>query len=167
MNRKIVGVLGFVGLLLLTGFSAPGGLPSEPANWRADYQRPVAIPFPEDNPYSQAKAELGHSLFFDPVLSGSQARSCATCHNPGLSWGDGLTKAIGEGDATMGRRTPTSLNLAWVPRLGWDGKFRDLETITFGPITSAANMNVSEETVIKRLTAIPGYVRLFSAAFGE
>jgi cytochrome c peroxidase len=167
MNWKIVGVLGFGVVLLLAGFSAPGSLAPEPADWRADYQRPVEIPFPEDNPFSQAKTELGHSLFFDPVLSGSQARSCATCHNPGLSWGDGLTKAVGDGDVAMGRRTPTALNLAWVPRLGWDGKFRDLEAFTFGPITSATNMNSSEKDVIRRLSAIPGYVVLFSAAFGE
>jgi cytochrome c peroxidase len=167
MNRKIVGILGFVAVLQLAGLSTAGSLPSEPADWRADYLRPIEIPFPDDNPFSQAKAELGHSMFFDPVLSGSRTRSCATCHNPGLSWGDGLTRAIGEGDARMSRRTPTTLNLAWVTRFGWDGKFRDLEAFTFGPITSAANMNSSEEVVIKRLTAIPGYVLLFSAAFGE
>src|ERR1700694_906941 len=150
MNRKIVGILGFVAVLQLAGLSTAGSLPSEPADWRADYLRPIEIPFPEDNPFSQAKAELGHSMFFDPVLSGSRTRSCATCHNPGLSWGDGLTRAIGEGDARISRRTPTTLNLAWVTRFGWDGKFRDLEAFTFGPITSAANMNSSKEAVIKR-----------------
>jgi cytochrome c peroxidase len=167
MNWKVVGVLGFAAIVLMTGLSTSGSLPFVARDWRADYRHPVEIPFPEDNPYSQAKTELGRSLFFDPVLSGSRERSCASCHNPGLSWGDGLPKAIGEGDATMSRRTPTALNLAWVTRFGWDGKFRDLEAFTFGPINSATNMNSSEAAVIKRLTAIPGYVQLFSAAFGE
>jgi cytochrome c peroxidase len=165
MNRKTAGALGFAAAFLLAAWSASGKMPAMQAHWRADYLRPIEIPFPEDNPFSQAKAELGRVLFFDPVLSGSRARACASCHNPSLSWADGLKKAIGDG--AMSRRTPTALNLAWVPRLGWDGKFRDLEAFTFAPITSAANMNASEETVIERLTAIPGYVHLFTAAFGD
>jgi cytochrome c peroxidase len=132
-----------------------------------DYLRPAAIPFPDANPYSQAKAELGQMLFFDPILSGSRSRSCATCHNPSLSWGDGLARAIGEGQAVMTLRAPTLLNVAWAPRLGWDGKFSDLESVAFGPITSTTNMNLPEPILIERLAAIPDYVRSFAAAFGE
>src|SRR6266699_2002032 len=50
--------------------------------WKAQYHRPEAIPFPPDNPYSDAKARLGRTLFFDPIFSGSGVRSCASCHNP-------------------------------------------------------------------------------------
>ncbi len=76
------------------------------------YQRPAAIPFPEDNAPSQARELLGRTLFFDPRLSGSNWIACATCHNPGLAWGDGLPRAIGHGMQVLGRRTPTILNLA-------------------------------------------------------
>jgi cytochrome c peroxidase len=137
------------------------------AAWRDEYRRPDAIPYPDENPHSAAKAELGRMLFFDPILSGSRARSCASCHNPGLSWGDGLARSIGEGQQAMSLRAPTLLNVAWVPRLGWDGKFRDLESVAFAPITSAANMNLPEAVLIERLEAIPGYVRSFAAAFDE
>jgi cytochrome c peroxidase len=106
-------------------------------------------------------------LFFDPVLSGSRARSCASCHNPGLSWGDGLARSIGDGQQAMGLRAPTLLDIAWVPRLGWDGKFRNLESVAFAPITSAANMNLPEKVLLERLEAIPGYVRSFVEAFDE
>ena len=88
----------------------------------ADYRRPSGIPFPDENPFSKAKAELGRMLLFDPILSGSRSRSCATCHNPSLSWGDGLAHAVGEGRVPMAVRSPTLLNVAWTPRLGWDGK---------------------------------------------
>src|SRR5215813_5434339 len=91
----------------------------------ADYRRPSATPFPDDNPYSKAKADLGRMLFFDPILSGSGTRSCASCHNPGLSWGDGMGRAVGE--KVLALRSPTLLNVAWMPVLGWDGKFHDLE----------------------------------------
>jgi cytochrome c peroxidase len=144
----------------------PGAL-SGAAAWREDYRRTTEIPFPEENSYSAAKAELGQMLFFDPILSGSRSRSCATCHNPSLSWGDGLARALGEGQTAMRLRAPTILNVAWVPRLGWDGKFRDLESVAFGPITSPANMNLSEASLIERLTGISGYVRSFATAFAE
>jgi cytochrome c peroxidase len=67
----------------------------------------------------------------------------------------------------MALRSPTLLNVAWTPRLGWDGKFRDLESVAFGPITAATNMNLPEPVLIERLAAIPDYVRSFAAAFGE
>jgi cytochrome c peroxidase len=147
--------------LWAAGSVAHGILPDR-TGWREDYRRPTGIPFPEENPHSEAKAELGRMLFFDPILSGPRSRSCATCHNPSLSWGDGLPHAIG-----TALRVPTLLNVAWTPRLGWDGKFRDLESVAFAPITSATNMNLPEPTLIERLASVPGYVRSFAAVFGE
>src|SRR6202035_1849404 len=93
--------------------------------------------------------------------------SGASCHNPGLSWGDGRPHARGEGTGPMALRSPTLLNVAWMPRLGWDGKFRDLESVAFAPITSAANMNLSEAALIARLAAEPSFVAAFAGAFPE
>ncbi len=127
-----------------------------------------SIPFPDENSYSAAKADLGRLLFFDPLLSGSQSRSCSNCHNPGLSWGDGLPRALGEKQVPLAVRSPTLIDVAWVPRLGWDGKFESLEAVTFGPITGKGNMNLPEpEVLMSRLSAIPGYVSAFKAAFGD
>jgi cytochrome c peroxidase len=132
---------------------------------KADYRRPEAIPFPADDPYTDAKAGLGQALFFDPILSGSGTRSCATCHNPGLSWGDGLPRAIGENQSPLTLRSPTILNIAWIQILGWDGKHRDLESVAFGPLLAPGNMNANEAQLLSRLSAIPAYVRMFAAAF--
>lgn len=163
-----MGLLGVSVLLLLSSGEAEIGAAAAGRNvWQEQY-RPVAnIPFPDDNPYSDAKFELGRFLFFDPILSGSQSRSCASCHNPGLSWADGQPRSIGEGQKALPLRTPTLLNVAWTPKLGWDGHFRDLEAVAMGPITSSGNMNLSEQVMIERLAAIPGYVDAFDAAFRE
>lgn len=135
---------------------------------RQQYRRPALIPFPKDNPYSVVKAGLGRMLFFDPILSGSKVRSCSSCHNPGLSWGDGQPHAIGEQQMPLGSglRTPTLLDVAWTPRLGWDGHFATLEEVAIGPITATDNMNLPETEMLERLRAIPGYVRAFDTAFG-
>jgi cytochrome c peroxidase len=134
---------------------------------RNEYRRPAEIPYPADNAYSPAKHQLGELLFFDPILSGSQSRSCASCHDPSLSWGDGRARAVGENQTVLPLRSPTLLNVAWVPRLGWDGHFRDLESVAFGPILSANNMNNTEASVLGRLSASPRYVEAFTAAFGD
>jgi cytochrome c peroxidase len=134
---------------------------------KAKYQRPAEIPFPKSDPYSPAKSQLGRLLFFDPRVSSSGARACANCHNPALSWGDGLPRGVGEGQQELPLRVPTLLNVAWTPKLGWDGHFRDLENVTFGPISASNNMNMPKKELVARLTAIPGYVEAFQAAFGE
>jgi cytochrome c peroxidase len=155
-------------VLALCASASMSNTPSESRHaWQQQYRRPAEIPFPKSNPYSDAKFKLGRTLFFDPILSGSEVRSCSTCHNPGLSWADGQPRAIGEKQLPLPLRTPTLLNVAWLPKLGWDGHFRDLEEVAMGPITATGNMNLSEKMLVERLSAIPGYVDAFDAAFGE
>ena len=81
-----------LGLVGLTGLAGPGPDPRRAA-WREGYRPPATIPFPEANPYTPAKAELGRRLFFDPILSGDRSRSCGTCHRPHRAWSDGRARA--------------------------------------------------------------------------
>ena len=132
---------------------------------RKQYHRPLQIPYPKDDPFSDTKARLGRVLFFDPLLSGSKLHSCASCHNPGLSWGDGEAQAVGE--KQLPQRAPTLLNVAWTPKLGWDGHFRDLESVAIGPLSSPDNMNFPVADLIARLSVIPDYVASFAVAYGK
>lgn len=131
----------------------------------AQYSRPADVPFPKDNAYTPAREKLGRTLFFDPRLSGSNWISCASCHNPGFSWGDGLPRAIGHGMQVLGRRTPTILNLAWADAVFWDGRADSLEAQALGPIQAPGEMNQSVGDLAKKLNAIEGYRSLFAAAY--
>jgi cytochrome c peroxidase len=145
------------------------GIAAEPPSRAAamkDFVRPATIPFPADNPYGVQKAQLGQMLFFDPRLSGSKSTSCASCHNPGLSWGDGLPRGIGAGTRSLGRRSPTILNLAWADLVMWDGRKTGLEDQVFGPMTSPAEMNSSIDEVVARIGAIGAYQSEFKKVFG-
>ncbi len=144
-----------------TSSSAPAALP----RLKALYRRPPAVPYPAGNTRTPAREQLGRALFFDPRLSGSGAMSCATCHNPGLSWGDGLPLAIGDGQQPLDRRTPTILNLAWAPALFWDGRAESLEEQALGPIGSTKEMNLDLADMVARLRGIEGYRDLFAAAY--
>ena len=135
------------------------------ARYRAGYRRPRTAPHPAGNARTAARAELGRMLFFDPRLSKSGSMSCATCHDPGLSWGDGRALAIGDGRQKLLRRTPTILNLAWAPALAWDGRADSLEEQARGPIEAEGEMNMKMDLLISRLQFSAGYRRLFDKAY--
>ncbi|MCP4047025.1 MAG: methylamine utilization protein MauG [Gammaproteobacteria bacterium] len=56
---------------------------------------------------SEAKARIGHLLFYDPILSGNRNISCGTCHNPQFGTSDGLSLGIGEGGTGSGPQRNT------------------------------------------------------------
>lgn len=136
-----------------------------PASVKNDFRRPNTVPFPADNPFTITKVELGKSLYFDPRLSRAGSQSCATCHNPGFGWGDGLRVGVGDNMKALARRSPTILNAAFGEIFMWDGRADTLEHQALGPIEAAGEMNMPIADVIARLNAIPGYKPLFEAAF--
>jgi cytochrome c peroxidase len=154
-----------VAVLICSAASTPTTTQSQSTSeeLRQTYQRPESIPFPPGDPYSKAKEKLGRMLFFDPILSGSRNVSCASCHNPSLAWADSRKLAAGAGQMEL--HTPTLIDVAWVPVLGWDGKYPSLEDVAFGPLLNPLNMNNTEPEIIGRLTNIPGYVQAFAQAF--
>jgi cytochrome c peroxidase len=149
-----------------THYQQPSARPaSDTETLKAAYRRPHSIQFPKDNPYTPEKASLGKALYFDTRLSGAKVLSCATCHNPGFGWGDGLPKGVGHGMKELGRRSPTVINAAWGQIFFWDGRAASLEQQALGPIQSDAEMNMPLGQLEERLAAIHEYKALFDAAF--
>jgi cytochrome c peroxidase len=139
--------------------------PESLALLRAKYARPGKPPFPADNAWTAAREELGRALFFDPRLSRSGVMACATCHNPGLSWGDGLAVGVGHGAKKLPRRSPTLLNVAWAEALFWDGRAGTLEEQALGPIASPDEMNLPLEELVPKIQAVAEYGPLFESAY--
>ena len=133
---------------------------------KAQYKRPGAVPFPQDNPYSREKELLGRKLFFDTRLSRSN-RACASCHQPSARWSDGLRQADGAQKQPFPRRTPTLLNAAWLSALMWDGRASSLEQQALMPIEAKHEMDMPLAELLKRLNALPDYQAPFTAAFGN
>jgi cytochrome c peroxidase len=129
------------------------------------YLRPEMPPQPADNKMTPARVALGKALFFDPRLSSSNWISCASCHNPALGWSDGLPTGIGHGMNPLKRATPTILNAAFSKILMWDGRKRDLEDQALGPVTASVEMNQDVPGLVKKLSAIDGYVAMFENAY--
>ncbi len=100
---------------------------------------------PLDEPPSQDSAlvELGHQLFFDPILSGPQDVNCATCHQMDRATADEFSLSAGTGftidehgdrrpgpQASFTTRTSTDLfnrgHQDW-HTFQWDGRLQQLE----------------------------------------
>jgi cytochrome c peroxidase len=102
-------------------------------------------PLPAPPVISDELFALGQALFFDKILSGNQEISCATCHLPQFSTGDGRTLADGVhgfglgpnrgGGEMIPRNSPPLFALHLKDELFWDGHVRLINGIVFVPST--------------------------------
>ena len=122
--------------------------------------------FQNDTLYEKQRAELGEKLFFDNTLSGNNKRSCATCHNPGLAFTDGLTKSMAfDEESEIPRNAPTLLNVAFQKAFFYDGKSVQLEQQAFDVVHNKTEMQGNLEEAAKKLSLDKNYADRFKAAF--
>ncbi|CAI8747388.1 cytochrome-c peroxidase [Chryseobacterium sp. IT-36CA2] len=126
-----------------------------------------AMNFPEDNPYSEDKMELGKMLFFDPRLSKSGQISCANCHNPEIGWSDGSRVSFGHDRQTGTRNAPTLVNIGYAKTFFWDGRSATLEEQVKAPIENPVEMNLHMSMATKNIKKIKDYKPFFIKAFGN
>jgi parallel beta-helix repeat protein len=167
----------------IPGFVMENGayVPGEPYREGQPKVTGLQIPFPEQpsvasNPLTPEKVELGKLLYFDPVLSGPNTLSCATCHHPDHGFADGRQLGMGvggrgigpdrTGGAVLKRHTPTVWNAAYSHLQFWDGRANDLEDQAGNPITARDEMSQNPEELVRELLAIPEYVEHFQQVFG-
>ncbi|MGK5595487.1 MAG: cytochrome-c peroxidase [Parachlamydiaceae bacterium] len=131
------------------------------------------IPWPQDNPYSKEKAELGRLLYFDKRLSSDHTISCATCHSIKCAYSDCKAIAIGISDFKGTRNSPTVVNAAYAKFLFWDGRASSLEEQSKGPIANPKEMSAVKDAdeahrqCVERIQRSKGYQKLFKNVFGS
>lgn len=123
------------------------------------------VPHPADNQPNKDRIALGATLFFDPRLSGDGNMSCATCHNPGMGWGDGLPTARGVNSTVLARATPTIFNTGYNSIQLWDGRKKTLEHQAMSPMLSKEEMNMDIEKLFVFLNSNEGYRKKFEKAY--
>jgi cytochrome c peroxidase len=125
-----------------------------------------------DRTLTDAKVDLGRTLYFDPRLSRGQQLSCNSCHDL-ASYGvdvrpDALLRGTSFGHQGQfgGRNAPTVYNAALHMTQFWDGRAADVEEQAKGPILNPIEMNMPDaDSVLRVVNSIPGYQPLFRAAF--
>jgi cytochrome c peroxidase len=123
-------------------------------------------PLPADNVATREGVALGRMLFYDPILSGNNSQSCASCHHQEKAFTDYPKFSRGI-DGSVGDRNAMPLfNLMWSPTLFWDGRDANLEEQALHPIENPIEMKASLPDVLAKLNASPTYPQLFFKAFG-
>lgn len=112
------------------------------------------------------KIALGKKLFSDPILSRDKSISCASCHQIGAHFTDGLPKAIGIGGKLGLRNTPSLFGLERWSSFGWSGEAETIFQQVWLPISNPVEMGASRALVVPRLNAKKSYRHLFSRAWG-
>jgi cytochrome c peroxidase len=114
----------------------------------------------------QLQAQLGKILFFDPLLSGNNKSSCASCHNPEKAFTDGVSKGLNfDKTGTLPRNTPTLLNVIYQKAFFDDGRAYQLEQQVFDVVHNKTEMQSRFEDVVNKLEKSSDYKQLFEAAF--
>ncbi len=183
--KRIFWIFGLSGIMVCgTAYLAEDDTPE----LRTLYSRPIAewpkptidsgIAYDEFKPLPQRDTsyftlmkqpivKLGMSLFFDPILSGSNQISCSSCHNPQTSFGDHLTVPIGNDHMEGPRHTISLLNVYARKTLFWDGRAKTLEEQALGPIEAHHEMAMDITKLIPKLKANPEYRKMFMDAFSD
>ncbi|WP_461095322.1 cytochrome-c peroxidase [Spirosoma gilvum] len=116
---------------------------------------------------SPQKIALGRVLFFDPLLSGNNARSCASCHQPERAFTDGRRKsrAFGSFMKSVKRNAPTLLNAGLQNAQFYDSRVTYLEDQAHDVLKNSDEMHSSSDESARKLMASPDYKKWFAAAF--
>tara|TARA_Y100000782_G_scaffold115634_1_gene163560 strand:+ start:22916 stop:24865 length:1950 start_codon:yes stop_codon:yes gene_type:complete len=115
---------------------------------------------------SPQAADLGKLLFFDPVLSGNNKRSCASCHNPEKAFTDGKRKSTAMNfEGTLERNSPTLVNAIYADRFFHDLRADNIEAQTEHVIHNDKEFGTDYHNMIDKLNQSEEYKTLFAEAF--
>ncbi|MES1219889.1 MAG: cytochrome c peroxidase [Bacteroidota bacterium] len=115
-----------------------------------------------------AKILLGKKLFFDPVLSINNQRSCATCHQPAKAFTDGLAKSLSlDNINSVSRNAPTLWNAAFQPKQFYDSRAVFMERQVFEVIHNEKEMGGSLSIILQRIKGDSSYQSLFENAYAD
>lgn len=112
------------------------------------------------------RIELGEKLFYDPRLSSTGKRSCASCHKPELAFTDGLPKALAlDEKKSLLRNTPTLWNSALQTKQFYDSRTSTLEDQLNDVVHNAEEMKGSLKNSVDDLLQSEAYRSLFAKAY--
>ena len=135
-------------------------------DWQEMAPLPDHAPAPPNNPFTQAKAEPGKTLFNDPKLSRSGQIACASCHEADMAFADGRRVSFGH-DRQSGRRNAPSLVMSgYSQALFWDGRGGSQEQQATQPIIDPVEMAFDIPQLLERLNADATYRTQFAQVFG-
>lgn len=107
---------------------------------------------------------VGKMLYFDPILSGNNKRSCASCHHPNTAFTDTSLRTSPDFSRSgfLPRNSPSLLNVKYNHLIMADGKHISLQDQAKDVITNKKEMGSNEEEVVKKVLSCKEYKKIFS-----
>ena len=108
--------------------------------------------------------KIGKLLFFDPLLSGNNQRSCNSCHKSTEYFTDTSHAASLQFDhqSQLVRNTPSLINATYNHLLLVDGKHISLQAQTKDVITNFLEMGSNEKEVVQKIMNCNDYKKAFN-----
>ena len=122
---------------------------------------------PTDNQPTDARIQLGKSLFFDPVMSVDSSISCATCHDPNHAFANLSSTTPGVQGRPGTRNVPGIFNMAYQNRFLREGGLPTLEMQILVPIQEHNEFDFNIVELAERLSRISFYDSLSRLAYNR
>jgi len=108
---------------------------------------------------------IGKLLFYDPILSGNNLRSCASCHKPTQYFTDTTISTALQFDRQqrLPRNAPTLINSVYNHLIMLDGKHVSLQDQGIDVITNPTEMNSNEKELLKKVLSCKVYKDAFKS----
>lgn len=102
---------------------------------------------------------LGKLLFYDPILSGNNSRSCASCHNPTTYFTDTATSTSLQYNQHdfLPRNSPSLINAEYNHLLMMDGQHLSLQQQTKAVISNPIEMSGDEKQLVQKVLSCKEY----------
>jgi cytochrome c peroxidase len=102
---------------------------------------------------------IGKLLFYDPILSGNNLRSCASCHKPTEYFTDTTVGTALQFDRQqhLPRNAPTLINSVFNHLIMLDGKHISLQDQGRDVITNSIEMNSNEKELLRKVLSCKEY----------
>ncbi len=117
----------------------------------------------EDTSALQEIRQTGKLLFYDPILSGNNQRSCASCHKPDQYFTDTAVATSPQFDhqGVLPRNTPSLINAPFNHLLMMDGRQYTLQSQANEVMMSLHEMHSTEKELIRKVMSCKEYKEAF------
>lgn len=120
---------------------------------------------PQKLVYDAKKAKIGQTLFFDTILSRDMKISCSSCHDIYNGGDDGERVSSGVFSRKTDLNSPTILNSIFNFKQFWNGRVNTLKEQISTTIHAKNELDMTKETVAKRLNDSDLYKKLFKKVY--
>ncbi|MEO6488780.1 MAG: cytochrome-c peroxidase, partial [Ferruginibacter sp.] len=124
--------------------------------------RGIYLPVEDEASLAEIK-RVGKLLFYDPILSGNNKRSCASCHKSNEYFTDTSRQTSFQFDnqQTLPRNTPSLVNVIYNHLIMLDGKHISLLNQAKDVVTNSIEMGGVETDVVKKVMSCKDYEKAF------